>query len=47
MNSTALIVAVIALLLGAAAGYLVRRFWAGKQLASFEAKIEKDIHDSE
>jgi ribonuclease Y len=46
MNSTAL-VAVVALLLGAAAGYLVRRFWAGKQLASFEAKIEKDIADAE
>ena len=46
MNNTALIVAV-SLIVGIAAGYLVRRYFAGKQLDSFEAKIKKDIADAE
>jgi ribonuclease Y len=46
MDNTALI-AVLFLIVGAAAGYLVRRYVAGKQLSSLEARLEKDVAEAE
>ena len=40
-------IAVVALLIGVAAGYLVRRFWAAKQFGTVEEKIKKDLADAE
>jgi ribonuclease Y len=44
--STTLIVAA-GLLIGAAAGYLARRYWAAKQFGTVEDKIRKDLADAE
>lgn len=45
MNNT--LMAVLFLVVGIVLGYVARRYFAGRKLASFEAKVEKDIADAE
>lgn len=47
MQGTTTLIAVVALVIGAAAGYLVRRYWASKQFGTVEEKIKKDLVDAE
>ena len=47
MQGITAIIAVVALLVGATAGYLVRRYWAAQQFGTVEEKIKKDLADAE
>ena len=47
MEASTALIGVAFLVIGAIAGYLVRRFWAAKQFGSVEEKIKKDIADAE
>jgi len=47
MQSNTALIAGAALLIGAAIGYIVRRYWVTKQLGGVEDKIKKDLFDAE
>ena len=47
MSGITALTAAISLLIGIAAGYLVRRYWATKQFGTVEEKIKKDLAEAE
>lgn len=47
MGITTALTALISLLIGVLAGYVLRRYWATKKLGGVEEKIKKDIADAE
>jgi ribonuclease Y len=47
MDATTALVAVLSVVIGIAAGYAVRRYWAAKQLGGVEEQIKKNLADAE
>src|ERR1700722_7280664 len=47
MEASTALIAVAFLVIGAVAGYLVRRYWAAKQFGGVEEKIKKDLAEAE
>jgi ribonuclease Y len=47
MDTTTVLVAVICLAVGIAAGYAVRRYWANKKLGGVEEQVKKSLADAE